>query len=163
MSALQQIGLVGMEWVRGARGRALGALLVAVGLAACAGGAVPRPVEEGGRFGPGYPPGSAAWSAGARAAYRVAFMAGQQDEREGFRFDDDRGALVLEGEERGFYRQGYRRGYYHEQTLRRQERRAAAAAAAAEESGRGAAGAAAVPPTALPAVAADSGMKENQH
>lgn len=50
-------------------------------------------------------------------------MAGMQDQREGYRYDDDRGAQVLDTEERGFYRQGYRRGYYHEANLRRLERR----------------------------------------
>ena len=54
-------------------------------------------------------------------------MAGMQDQKEGYRYDDDRGAQVLDVEERGFYRQGYRRGYYHEANVRRQERREAAA------------------------------------
>ena len=86
----------------------------------------PAEVKAGGpegSFGPGYPSGSAVWSEGARTAYRNSFMAGMQDRREGYRFDDDRGAMVLDVEERGFYRQGYRRGYYHEEALRRQERR----------------------------------------
>ena len=51
-----------------------------------------------------------------------------QDQREGFRYDDDRGALMLDMEERGFYRQGYRRGYYRETNARRLERRARAEA-----------------------------------
>ena len=53
-------------------------------------------------------------------------MAGMQDQREGYRYDDDRGALVLDVEERGFYRQGYRRGYYRETLARRVGREAAA-------------------------------------
>lgn len=55
-----------------------------------------------------------------------------QDQKEGFRFDDDRGAAAVEVEERGFYRQGYRRGYYHESNLRRLERQTGAAAAPAK-------------------------------
>ena len=76
---------------------------------------------------------SAAWSDGARGAYRTAFLAGMQDRKEGYRYDDDRGALVLEMEERGFYRQGYRRGYYHEEKVRRLEREAGAGDEKAEE------------------------------
>ncbi len=86
----------------------------------------PDAVQPGGpegSFGPGYPPGSAVWSEGAKAAYRSAFLAGMQDQKEGYRFDDDRGAMPLEVGERGFYRQGYRRGYYHEANVRRQEQK----------------------------------------
>lgn len=78
-----------------------------------------------GSFGPGYPPGSAAWSVKARTAYRTAFGSGMQDQKEGFRYDDDRGALTLDVDLRGFFRQGYRRGYYHEATLRRLRRNGA--------------------------------------
>lgn len=107
-----------MVFVRLAMGVAVGGL---VGCASDDGLASAGAAGE--RFGPGYPPGSAAWKAGAQAAYRTAFMAGMQDEREGFRYDDDRGALLLDLEDRGYYRQGYRKGYYHESNLRRQERR----------------------------------------
>ena len=98
-------------------------------LAGCAGdpGREAPPPGNGSSFGAGYPPGSAAWSDAGRSAYRTAFMAGMQDQKEGYRYDDDRGAQVLDVEERGFYRQGYRRGYYHEANVRRQERREAAA------------------------------------
>ena len=57
-----------------------------------------------------------------RVAYRTAFVTGMQDQREGYRFDDDRGALVLDESVRGFYRQGYRHGYYRDEVLRRHER-----------------------------------------
>ena len=107
--------------------RALGLGLMA-GCAGNSGGEAARGAA-GESFGAGYPPGSAAWSGEARGAYRTAFLAGIQDQKEGYRYDDDRGALVLAVEERGFYRQGYRRGYYHEANLRRQERRAPAGAA----------------------------------
>lgn len=88
-----------------------------------------------GSFGPGYPPGSAAWSVKARTAYRTAFVSGLQDQKEGFRYDDDRGALALDVDLRGFFRQGYRRGYYHEATLRRLRRVEASSDSAAEPVG----------------------------
>ena len=90
-----------------------------VGAGGCASEERPAPVAgEGARLGPGYPPGSADWGEGARVAYRTAFIAGMQDQREGYRFNDDRGALVLDPEVRGFYRKGYRQGYYHDATVR---------------------------------------------
>ena len=73
----------------------------------------------GASFGLGYPPGSAQWTDVAKVAYRTAFLAGMQDQKEGYRYDDDRGTEALEVEQRGFYRQGYRRGYYHEDSVRR--------------------------------------------
>ena len=73
----------------------------------------------GASFGLGYPPGSAQWTDVAKLAYRTAFLAGMQDQKEGYRYDDDRGAAALAVEQRGFYRQGYRRGYYHEYSVRR--------------------------------------------
>ncbi len=100
-------------------------LILALGLlAGCAGnpGAEEPEMAAGASFGPGYPPGSALWGEDERVAYRTAFVTGMQDQREGYRFDDDRGALVRDESERGFYRQGYRHGYYHDQTVRRQER-----------------------------------------
>jgi hypothetical protein len=110
-------------------------LMVASLLAGCAG----NPSASAGgaenstaSFGPGYPPGSAAWDTETRSAYRTAFLAGMQDQKEGFRYDDERGAAVLDIEVRGFYRQGYRRGYYHEQNLRRQERKEVEQAAETE-------------------------------
>lgn len=100
-------------------------LVLALGLlAGCAGnpGAEGLEVAAGASFGAGYPPGSAAWGEEERVAYRTAFLAGMQDQREGYRFDDDRGALVLDESVRGFYRQGYRHGYYRDEVLRRHER-----------------------------------------
>ena len=79
-------------------------------------------MAAGASFGPGYPPGSAVWGEEERVAYRTAFVTGMQDQREGYRFDDDRGALVLDESVRGFYRQGYRHGYYRDEVLRRHER-----------------------------------------
>lgn len=99
----------------------VGALVLAgcgVFLAGCA--AESSAGAGGAGFGPGYPGGSAAWSQGARGAYRLGFLAGGQDQGEGFRFDDDRGALQQEVDERGYFRQGYRRGYYYDAGLRRQ-------------------------------------------
>lgn len=58
-------------------------------------------------------------------------MAGLQDRKEGFRYDDDRGSKGLDIEVQGFYRQGYRRGYYHEDRLRELERREKASSPAA--------------------------------
>lgn len=81
--------------------------------------------QSGSRFGPGYPPGSAAWSPDARAAYRTAFMAGLQDQREGYRYDEDRGAMLAEEHVRVFYRKGYRRGYYHDAAVQRTRQQAA--------------------------------------
>jgi hypothetical protein len=107
--------------------------MVMGGLVGCASDDGLAPAGAGDRFGPGYPPGSAAWKAGARAAYRTAFMAGMQDQKDGYRYDDDRGALALDVEDRGFYRQGYRRGYYRESTLKRQEQRAAGTADGGQE------------------------------
>jgi len=100
----------------------VGVIWAAGFLAGCAGnpGAeAAAGAAAGASFGAGYPPGSAAWPEGARVAYRTAFVAGMQDEKEGYRYDDDRGAQVLDVKGRGFYRQGYRRGYYHEARLRR--------------------------------------------
>ena len=120
-----------------ASGRQLAVGMVVVLLAGCAG----DPAWEATRattessFGAGYPSGSSAWSHGARAAYRTAFMAGMQDRREGFRYEDDRGALRLDREQQGFYRQGYRRGYYHVRAVRRSESHADADAETQEEAG----------------------------
>ena len=120
-----------------ASGRQLAVGMVVALLAGCAG----DPAWEATRattessFGAGYPTGSAAWSHGARAAYRTAFMAGMQDRREGFRYEDDRGALRLDREQQGFYRQGYRRGYYHVRAVRRSESHADADAETQEEPG----------------------------
>lgn len=102
----------------------LGLILALGWLAGCAGnpGAEGPEMAAGASFGPGYPPGSAVWGEEERVAYRTAFMAGMQDQREGYRFDDDRGALVLDETMRSFYRQGYRHGYYRDEVLRRQER-----------------------------------------
>lgn len=155
-----------MGWA-GKAGVAAGLLL---GLASCAGTRPEGAADPGARFGPGYPPGSLAWSAGEREAYRVSFAAGMRDQREGYRFDDDRGALALELKERGFYRQGYRRGYYRDEAVRRQARRAAGAGAEAE-AGAGAGangfesilGESAAGRPAAPMGPSAPGSAENQH
>ncbi|MDB6068913.1 MAG: hypothetical protein JWL81_84 [Verrucomicrobiales bacterium] len=105
--------------------------------ARAAGGLAGKEMGAGGSFGPGYPPGSAGWSVKARTAYRTAFVAGMQDQKDGFRYDDDRGALALDVDLRGFFRQGYRRGYYHEATLRRLRRGQNAPADPVEPGGPG--------------------------
>ncbi len=87
-------------------------------LAGCAATEEPGPGGPQGSYGPGYPPGSAAWSKGAKTAFRDSFMAGMADRREGFRYDEDRGAVKLDMDERYFYRMGYRRGYYHDDAVR---------------------------------------------
>jgi hypothetical protein len=103
---------------RGGWGRLLISSLASLGLLAGCATEVERQEPAGSgmgdRYGPGYPPGSAAWSPEARTAFRNAFVNGMADQKEGYRYDEDRGAMVLDTEVRGFYRQGYRRGYYHE-------------------------------------------------
>jgi len=109
-----------VRWLVGLRCWGMGGMVAVflMGVVGCASEERPAPVGEGARLGPGYPPGSAGWSEGAQAAYRTAFMAGMQDQREGYRFNDDRGALVLDQDVRGFYRKGYRQGYYHDAAVR---------------------------------------------
>ncbi len=77
------------------------------------------PVETTAGFGPGYPAGSAGWSVKEREVYRAAFDAGRRDQREGYRYDDDRVTVPLKEELRSFSRQGYRAGYYHQAAARR--------------------------------------------
>lgn len=95
-------------------------------LASC--GTTEPAVETTAKAGPGFPAGSAGWNAKEREAYHAAFVAGQRDQREGYRYDDDRVTLPLGQELRSFARQGYRGGYYQD-TAARQARRSAAAAA----------------------------------
>lgn len=73
-------------------------------------------------FGPGYPSGSAAWSAKERGIYRAAYDAGTRDQVEGYRYDDDLVTVPLDQGMRGVSRQGYRNGYYHDQAVRRAAR-----------------------------------------
>lgn len=119
-------GRFGVLTAKGTLARAaagLGLIILLGCLPGCAVNSEPNAPSggEGGSFGPGYPAGSAQWTDGARSAYRTAFVAGRQDQREGYRYDDDRGAMRWGMEERMFYRQGYRRGYYRETHLRRLE------------------------------------------
>jgi hypothetical protein len=76
-------------------------------------------------YGPGYPAGSAGWTEKERALYRAAFDAGRRDQREGYRFDDDRVTARLDVDLKSFSRQGYRAGYYYDASRRRAARTAA--------------------------------------
>lgn len=87
----------------------------------------PEPhVETTASYGPGYPAGSAGWTDKERALYRAAFDAGRRDQREGYRFDDDRVTIPLDVDSRSYSRQGYRAGYYYDASRRRAARAAAA-------------------------------------
>lgn len=103
-------------------------------------------------FGPGFPTGSAAWSAKEREIYRAAYDAGSRDQAEGYRYDDDRVTAPLDKETRGFSRQGYRNGYYHDQAVRRAARPAADTGAGATEVPGPVADALALPVTPKPEV-----------
>lgn len=84
--------------------------------------------QQAASAGPGYPPGSAVWSQEERDVYRTAFLTGLQDQRGGIRYEEDQGASQLEGRKSSLYRQGYRKGYYHDAAVKRTREREEAAA-----------------------------------